>query len=171
VSICSADEQVIARDPGGFVAVGTTFDLTDRFTTENNFHGGEVGFVADFYQDIFTFEVLAKIALGNIQRTTTVSGESIVTPPPLGHTNHDFAVFPEIGLNLKVALTQSTSFTAGYSLLMLNEVARSGEQIDAVINTSQIGWGVLVGEGRPSPLFADSDFWILGVQLGLLIEL
>jgi hypothetical protein len=182
-------EQVIARDPGGFVAFGTIFDLADRFTTENNFHGGELGVVADYYRDIFTLEILAKVALGNIRRRTTISGESTVTPPPLAgpmtmaaggllsqptnigtHTNDDFAVLPEFGVNLRMALTNSATLSVGYTLLMLNGVARTGEQIDPVINSDQIGGGAFMGDARPSPLFADSDFWAQGLQLGIMFE-
>ena len=28
---------------GGILPQGTTFNLTDRFATENEFHGGEIG--------------------------------------------------------------------------------------------------------------------------------
>lgn len=181
-------EQMIARD-GGLAPFGTIFDLTDQFTTESTFHGGDLGFVAEFHHSRASLELLAKVALGGIQRKTTTSGNSTITPPPLlgppltsaggllalptnigTQKQSEFAALPEFGVNLKLAVTDRATLTAGYTLLMLNGVARTGEQIDTTINPTQLSGGALMGSPRPQPLFASSDFWAQGVQFGLVIE-
>lgn len=181
------EEQVIARDPGGLVAVGTTFDLIDEFTTTNNFNGGEIGFNAEFYHDFMTLEILAKIAVGNLRRQTDIFGVTTVTaPPPTNtvtttdgallaqptnsgrHAADGLAFLPELGVNLKVALTNRTTFTLGYTLLALDGVARGGEQIDRSINSNQIGGGTPTG--NPVPLFAESTFCAQAISVGFVIE-
>lgn len=183
------DEQVIARDPGGLVPVGTTFQLTDRFSTENNFHGGEFGLATEFVHEFLSLQFLGKVALGNIRQEIHRSGDTVLTiPPPVNATsttagglltqptnigtrvNNEFAVLPEFGINATVLLTERLTFTTGYSLLLLNHVARSGEQIDTVLNSTQIGGNALVGPARPQPTFADSDFWAQGLQFGFVFE-
>ena len=61
----------------------------------------------------------------------------------------------------------------GYQFLYINNVARPGEQIDRVINTSQgpaftgDPSQTLVGPARPMYLGAQSDFWAQGARVGL----
>lgn len=179
-------EQVIARDPGGLVPVGTTFDLDDDFRTGNQFHGAELGVSTEFYYRLVNLQLVGKLAMGNIRQKTEIRGATTVSvPPPIDTTStssggllsqptnigtrvdNKFAVLPEFGINIAVPLTQRCTFTTGYSLLLLNHVARSGEQIDSVINSTQIGGNPLVGPARPHATHGDSDFWVQGLQFGL----
>lgn len=185
------DEHVVSLDPGGIVGVGTTLDLRDRFDVENDFHGGELGIAAELTHDIFSLQLLGKVALGNMHQVRHISGSTVKYAPPPANTtatspgglltqptnigtfeNNEFAVLPEIGISAAVRLTRNLTLASGYSVLFVNHVARSGEQIDLGINSSQIGGNPLVGPHfRPEPVFADSDFWAQGLHIGLTFEL
>jgi hypothetical protein len=181
------EEQVIVKDPGGLVQIDTTFDLADHFVAENDFHGGELGVGAEFTHQLLTLELLAKVALGGIFQDVSVTGQTTVTDPPpsnavdvreggllalptnIGNrSNREFAVLPEFAANLKLDLTEQLTFTVGYTLILLNHVARSGEQIDTGLNLSQLSLGGLSGAPRPTPLLNDSDFWAQGINLGIV---
>jgi hypothetical protein len=56
---------------------------------------------------------------------------------------------------------------AGYTLIVLNDVLRSGNQIDRVVNTSQIGGQPLEGAALPAPNFDHSTLVLQGINLGL----
>jgi hypothetical protein len=82
-------------------------------------------------------------------------------------------LFPvsEVGLNVGWQLTRHVTLYAGYSFLWVNTVARAGEQIDPVVNTTQFpilsGNGPLVGLARPAFHFDGTDFWAQGLDFGL----
>lgn len=173
---------------GGVVPAGTTIAISDRFLAENDFHGGDLGFVAEFWNAGVSLELLAKVALGNLRRSADIVGSTAADTPPAGgavttnggllalptnsghRSANDFAALPEFGLNLKYEMTRDLSLNVGYSLLMLNDVVRSGELIDRNINTTQLSGGALVGAARPASQFAnETDFWAQGISFGVTI--
>lgn len=180
-------ESLVSTDPAGVVPVGTTFNIDETFTAENDFHGGDLGFVAEFWRSGWSLEVLAKVALGNLHRTGDVVGSTVTDTPPVGGgvttsggllalpTNighrraNDFAALPEFGLNMKFEPRNNVSFNVGYTLLMLTDVTRSGELMDLNVNSTQLLGGALVGSATPAPLFAanQTDFWAQGLNFGL----
>ena len=100
--------------------------------------------------------------------TRTECGGLLALPTNIGnYSESTFGVLPEFGLNTTVALTQNTSFIFGYSLIVLNDVLRTGSQIDRVVNTSQIGGDPLTGSARPAFHFNHSNFVIQGLNFGL----
>jgi hypothetical protein len=180
----SIRENLESIDQGGVVPLGTTTDLLDRFATSNQFHGAEFGFSAFYDMELVTIELLAKVAVGGAFRQAAISGRTTTTvpgDPPLNtaggllalpsnignYSEATFGVLPEFGLNTTVALTQNTSFIFGYTLIVLNDVLRTGSQIDRVVNTSQIGGDPLVGPARPAFHFQHSNFVIQGLNFGL----
>jgi hypothetical protein len=78
---------------------------------------------------------------------------------------------PEVGLNVGYQVTSCVRVYAGYTFLFWNNAARPGEQIDRIVNVSQVpsavGPGGLVGTPRPAVLFKDTEFWAQGVNFGL----
>jgi hypothetical protein len=46
-------------------------------------------------------------------------------------------------------------------------MVRPGDQVDLLVNPTQINSGTLVGAARPQFDFKESDFWLQGVNLGL----
>ncbi len=177
-------EQLTSVELGGVVPLDTQFDLYDRFATQNDFHGAQVGVAAEFWHSLLSLELSAKVALGNIRRQWQTSGETttripgqaatsapgglLSLPTNMGtHADNHFAVLPEFGINGTVLVTRRLSFVCGYSLLMLNHVARTGDQIDRSVNPSQLDGGDLAGPPRPAAKTQGADFWVQGLNLGL----
>jgi hypothetical protein len=177
-------EDLESIDPGGLIPLGTTTDLTDRFKTGNDFHGGELGLAIEFYGEYLSLEFVGKVALGSTFRTATISGQTTTTTPGIApmttaggllalptntgtYSESAFSVLPEFALNVNIPLGPSSSVLFGYNLMFLNDVLRTGSQIDRVINTSQIGGDPLVGAARPRFEPQHSNFMLQGVTMGL----
>ncbi len=182
-------EHLNVTDPAGAVAVGTTFDILDSFSTENDFHGGELGLSAVFERDRWSLDVLTKIALGNMHQNVNIEGANVIAVPnqtPVvgaggflaldsnmgGYNRNAFALLPELNMNLRYCYSERLSLQVGYSLLWITNVMRSGDQIDTAVNVSQLpdNGNSLIGEARPAPLLIDSTMWVQGVNLGVVWE-
>lgn len=158
------------------------FVFSDLFDVDNQYHAGTAGFALETYRDCWTFSALGKVAIGNMRQTVDVSGFNSVTaggtvttpgglltqPTNIGTYERDVVVWaPEVNLKMSCALTQRVSVSVGYSFLYFTRVAFAGDQIDPVVNATQLNGGALVGTGRPGFNFVDTDFWIQTVDLGL----
>jgi hypothetical protein len=180
-------ENLVVTETGGLIANGTRIQLVDEFSADNSFHGGELGLSAEFCRNYVSVELLAKVALGGITRKTTIRGGTRVNVPGGGtsesiggllalptnigtYNESSFAALPEFGANVRVRLTKCTQLTAGYTLLLLNDVARTGAAIDRAINPGFIPGGTLVvPTQRPAFLENKNDFWVQGISVGLVI--
>jgi hypothetical protein len=179
----SVHEQLTSTDPGGLIPLGTAFDVVDRFGAENNFHGGELGVAAEFMRDMFSLELLAKVAFGNLHSESTIQGNSTVTLPGLpptvtsggllalpsnigSYSRDRLAFLPEFGINGTILISPRMAFICGYTLILLNDVVRTGDLIDTSVNTSQLGGRPLAGAARPTFTGGNSDLWVQGVNLG-----
>ncbi len=182
-------ESIVSIDPGGLVPVGTTFDVLDVFGVENDFHGGEIGLDTLFRRGCWDFNVLTKLAIGNMHQTALIDGLTIIDMPysdptvgaagvlavqsNRGTTSWDeFALIPELNLGVRYHFSERLSLALGYSLLWITDVARTGQQIDRVINTTQwpVNGGVPIGPARPEVLNGHSDMWVQGLNLGVVFE-
>ena len=164
---------------------GTTFDLVDDFDMRNTFHGGQLGIVFACQRDgCWTWEAMAKVALGNTKSRASVFGQTTTTTAGGGATTtqagllaqstnvgtfeqSSFSTVTELDITAHRKLDCGISLSIGYSILYWSEVARAGDQIDLGINTSQIPPGMLTGSPRPAFPFDQTDFWALGLRLGV----
>ena len=55
---------------------GTTIDIEDYFRTQNEFHGAELGVVAQFYRGPWSLELLGKLGIGNNNQVVTINGHT-----------------------------------------------------------------------------------------------
>lgn len=174
--------------PGG-PTPGVNFVVGDRFSTKNEFYGGQVGLRREWAWRRWTLDVTGKVALGTTHQEVDISGFTTITPPggpsrtfaggllaqPTNIGTYDrnvFSVVPEVGVNLGYQVTQHMKLLVGYNFLYWTHVARPGDQIDLGVNTTQVprfngGPGTLVGPARPAFTFRDGDFWAQGVNFGL----
>lgn len=182
LSIVSTEVQTGGVTNGTFIA-------TDNFSTRNQFIGGQVGVKAQQQFGQFDGSVLAKVALGDNYQTVSINGNSSVTGfgLPQGITpggiftqstnigqqsRNQFAVVPEVQLQLGYRVTSALRIFVGYDFLYINNVVRSGNQIDTSLNFSGSGpiSGVtpatLVGAARPAPQINGSDFFAQGAKVG-----
>ena len=172
----------------GGVLAQTQFDSNDNFATKNEFHGGEFGIKGQIHRGRFSAGFMTKVALGSIRQIMEINGSNSVTtlpgtpqavtvtnvgglltqPSNIGRfTNDEFAVMPEASLSLNFDITCNWRATLGYNFMYLDTVMRSGSAIDTRLNPTQINGGTLVGEPLPAPTFADSSYWLHGINAGL----
>ena len=166
----------------------STIQVTDRFETRNNFYGGQVGVRGEWYSGGWFTNATGAIALGDTHQQVRIDGSTVFTssggtsvtqpggllalPTNMGTYSRDkFTVVPQVGLNVGRQLTSNLRVYVGYTLIYWSSVVRPGDQVDPVINTTQLptptGPGVLVGPARPAFAFHDTDFWAQGVNIGM----
>ena len=177
-------EFLVSTDPEGEEEVGTAFDLFDDFRTWNEFHGADLGLQLWTRVHGWTLEVLGKVALGAVVRTVTIDGETYEIPPDgdpsltvggllalptnIGHHHSSqFSVLPELTVRLRRPISRFFTFTCGYTVLLVPNVMRTGDQVDLALNPTQIGGGTLVGAARPAVPLKDTTVWVHGFTVGL----
>ncbi len=178
-------EHLTSTDTSGLVQVGTTFDVTDQFSTRSVFHGVELGFLGQVQSDRWTIAAAVDVAVGNVNQEVTTSGTTTITTPagmaatqPFGilavdsnsgssDTNR-FGLLSRASLDLGYQLTQRTQLKVGYNVLQLNSVARAGDHIDTVVNGTQFDPNTpLSGPSRPSTRSVDRSLLLHGLQIGI----
>ena len=172
---------------GGLLPQGTTFNLTDRFATENEFHGGEIGLKGKMARGSWSLDGLIKTSLGSQRQQVAISGTSEVNFPPgpplpfpggflaqgtnSGVFERDrFILIPEATLNLTYHHTPCLSFHAGYNIIWMTEAVTSGDQIDLNLNLTQQFGGPLVGPAAPLFPFRERDYWLQGLNFGVNLD-
>jgi len=181
-------EDLTASDPNSNAApFGTQITVIDRFRTTNDFHGGQVGVSGDYYNGRWILGFRGQMALGVTRQELQIDGSTQIVVPGGGssiapggllaqasnigsYNRNVFSVVPEVGVRLGYALTPNLRVFAGYNAMWWGNVLRAGDQIDTVVNPTQIpvgrGPGTLVGPARPAVLFQDSSFFAHGITLG-----
>jgi len=161
---------------------GTLVSTSDSFRTQNEFHGAQVGFLAEAYRGNWSVELLGKIALGDMRQAVAINGSSTVTtaggapvtgsggifalPTNIGSDErHRMAFVPEVNLNLIYNINPCWRVMGGYSFVYWSNVVLAGNQIDPALNFSQVG-GPIQGPAFPRTTFARTDYWAQGLSLG-----
>jgi hypothetical protein len=86
----------------------------------------------------------------------------------IGNFEEDtFSAMPELGLRVNYEISDRWRATVGYSLIYWSQVARAGEQIDSMLNLSQLPPGPLTGAPLPAFRFVTNDFWAQGLDVGV----
>jgi hypothetical protein len=153
--------------------------VNDWFRTQNEFHGGSLGFLAKAYRGAFTIETLGKLAVGNMREAVIIQGSQNVggivnqgglfaQPSNIGNFQHNHIAFiPEVNVNLVYNVTPSLRLITGYSFIYWSRVLLAGNQIDPNINITQIPGPPPVGSpAQPAATFARTDFWVQGISFG-----
>jgi len=167
---------------GTAAPTGTSFSVLDSFMTRNNYNGGQLGLNAQYSRGRWTVDLLAKVALGSVSQTVTINGTTTATPPGgtavtnrggilalnsnIGqYTRNQFGVLPEFGVNLRYQISPLWRFNVGYTIMVLTNVVRPGDQISTNVDPNQFPPGI--SGNFPAFAFHDSDLWVQGVNLGL----
>jgi hypothetical protein len=183
-------ENLTATDPNNpQVPYGTTFCVTDKFKSDNTFNGGQFGFAAErkFCGGRLTLGGRSLFAFGNNESTVTINGSTVVTVPgqqPQYYNGGLLAQGTNIGCYrcnefgfvyqgdtvIGYQLTDCVKLFAAYDYLWWTGVTRAGEQIDLVVNSSQIPPGQLQGQPRPGFVRHDNDYWVQGISFGVELK-
>jgi hypothetical protein len=171
------------------------WETTDKFETTNNFYGAQFGARARYDADQWFASGTLKVGLGAMVQdvdingwlvtndftqfgpTQTFPGGYFALPSNIGgYSRTEFAVVPELRLDVGYRFTPSASVYVGYSLLYASNVARPGNQVNRNINTTQSSsWTEEVvlephGPAQPSFSFNSSSFWAQGINIGLSVR-
>ncbi len=161
-----------------------TLDSFDKFSTRNQFWGGQVGLRWGYVGQRLIANVTGKIGFGAMDERVSINGGTTFTnsggtaslvggvlaqSTNIGTYSRTRTAFvPEAVVNLGYRVTPWATVTVGYNFLYATEVVRPGNQIDTVVNPSNIlSSGT---SGRPSFLFKGEDFWVQGINFGLTLQ-
>ena len=162
-----------------------TFQLLDRFQTENQFHGADLGMSLQTRRGPWTLEGLVKVGIGNNRGTVRIDGATDITQggitdrhsggllaqrTNIGNRSQDqFAMLPELGATVGLNLNSNWRITCGYTLLYWSRVLRAGDQIDLDLNPNLLPpeANPFTGPLRPRFEYHYTDFWAQGLNLGL----
>ena len=165
---------------------GTTIQAEDDFGVNNQFHGVDLGLRPRFVWDSLTLDLLAKVSIGDMYQEASVIGAQVITVPgttalqrpggvlALGTNNGSYrsnvlAVIPEFGATLGWRITSNVQIRLGYSVLMLNQVARVGDEVNTTVNSNRFPGLNPPGGGINEPAFSfnRNNTWINGATLGI----
>ena len=175
----------INPDNSNFVAVGTTINASDRFSSSNTFNGFDTGFAGEYNTGKFSFQSAFRIALGMTQSNVKVNGYTTTIVPGadsissvgglyalssnIGDVgNKAVSIIPQVNTRAGYMITDSIKASLGYNLLVWTGVVRSANMIDTTINPNLIpNSSTTGGPARPSVSMAQSAIWAQGLTFSL----
>lgn len=171
------------------------WDTRDAFDAKNDFFGAQIGARARYDQGDWFADGAVKLGLGLMKQQIDIDGSLLTNdftnygvvqsfpggyfalPSNIGsHSQDEFALVPEIQLNVGYRLTPTATLFAGYSFLYMNNVLRPGNQINRNINPTQSVSYVgepsvsMSGAAQPQPTLNSSSYWAQGLSIGLSVE-
>jgi hypothetical protein len=178
--------------PGILAGTGSSFTLTDNFSTRNQFIGGQMGMNFGWRYGIWSVDVESKVALGPVHQAISIMGGSVVniagdgtasypggllalSGTNIGHTSTNwFTIVPEVGMTLGLQVTKNIRAQVGGTFLYINNVLRPASQVNNHVDPSFVpaagGRGVIGGMHQPQPLMREDDFWAAGANAGITIQ-
>ena len=161
---------------------GSVITTADTFGTKNQFHGGHLGLLNEVSKGRFTFSAMGKVALGNVNQSSTISGQYSEVAPGGASSNqarglfaqstnigtisrNQFTFLPEAGAKMKYQLGRA-QLGIGYTLLVFPSVAMAGDQIDRNVDIANIG-GTM---NAPAARLVTDTFFLHGLDLGVTFK-
>lgn len=174
-------KRILGSDSG--LAIGTLIDRSDSFEATNRFNGAAFGVRSETSWGRWSLASMLKLGVGNTSSTVTASGLTrttgalpgiqngglLVQSTNAGERNYDeFAVAPELRLMLSRQMPYGWNVSVGYHFLYLSRVLRAGEQIDPLINLTQLSPGGLQGFASPRPQVYYNDLTANAITFGVM---
>lgn len=167
----------IVRETGLFRS-GNRFD---RFRSESEFHGGELGLVGRWQKGYWSLELVGKGAIGASRRNILINGAStlvdvdgnvtayeagvLAQPSNIGNYNDDeFAFTSELGVSLQYDLTCQLRASVGYTFLYWSDVSRALDHVSLTIDPDLIP--PPGGTATNTFEWVTDDFWAQGLTAG-----
>lgn len=184
------DFRRVVTGTGG-LAIGTTLAEMDSFSVNNDFHGAALGVRSQTCFGGWSLSSMLKLGLGVTTSNLTISGNTTTTVPLAGGATDvstrnsgllvqdsnsgsqsfdEFAIAPELGFTLSRKMNHDWSVSAGYHLMYISRVMRAGEQIDPLLNLSQLDVAGLDGTARPARSDFYNDLTAQAITIGLMRE-
>jgi hypothetical protein len=171
--------QSTVTEVGGNIPLGTVTTIRDQFDARNEFHGGILGLMWERDCGCWTTNVLARMAIGNMHETMIINGSTRFAVPgetPVetsgglftGDSNiglvsrNEFTAVTEVGFTLGYRWGPCTRINVGYTFIYWNDVISASGAINPNIDPE---------EGtQPTFTFRHSDYWVQGINLGIVRE-
>jgi hypothetical protein len=137
---------------------------------------------------MWTLNTTAKFGVGNMHQMLQIQGTTSFVNPQTGNSgaaygglyanssnigkydNDEFAVIPDISVNVGINLTKQVSAYVGYTVIYVNRVARPGDQLNPVIDSTTVPFSPNYGNLGSVPvtarLFNQNEFWLHGINFG-----
>lgn len=182
-------ENLMTPVGAGVGLAGVGFALRDEFGAKNQMYVQQWGLKWRWmFAECWSLDVAAKCGIGVNHQVVSIDGSTITTvpgaapvttaggllaqPTNIGRRTQDkFVAIPEVGITLGWQIAPRWRLLLGYNVLYANNVVRPGDQIDRVVNPTQLTGsptgGVLMGPARPTFAFRTTDFWAQGATVGL----
>ncbi len=168
-------DNLLISESATLVGVGTN-NLSDHFSTRNDFHGAEFGVQWDLpISCCWTFEMLSKLAFGRTRSIVEIDGRQ-TSDPSQGllaldsnsgtHSRNSFSGIAEIDLSVRRRFRCGIEASFGYTLMYWGSVMRAGDQIDLDIDPRQIPPDPQSAVYPRLPM-STTDFWAQGLHCGL----
>jgi len=180
------------------VPSGSQVTISDHFRTRNQFHGFNTGLRGEIRRGMFTFGASGKLAVGHMRQSLEINGFTDIAPgaaspvavirPVTGRTfgglyanasnigrinNDEFAVIPEVNLNLGLAVTRNMSLHVGYNVIYIDKVIRPSSELPLTVNTGTVPFSPNFGTARPraqQTFFNQDEFWLMGLNTGFTLR-
>lgn len=176
-------EDLTALEDNQDVEPGSHIQIFDSFAVRNEFHGFDLGVVAEARRGPRSVELVAKVALGKIYRIIDIDGGTLTTVPGGGQTaneggllalasnigryhSDEFSVLPEVGINFGWQVRENLYLRFGYTALWLINAVRAAEQVDVAVNPGLLPPVTNANPPRPAFALRESDLWVQGISLG-----
>lgn len=161
--------------------VGTVQAVTDSFSADNEFHGGQIGVAMHYEENCWTFNGLLKTGFGSLRRTANLSGHTTTTVGTDVDTSSEgflvqstnsgkrtdstFGWVPELDLSLGWHRFPRFDVTAGYHVIAMTDALRVFDTVDPdlAINSATNP----TGQQRPSVVVDYGTFFVHGIHFGL----
>lgn len=189
--------ESFARVPNSDLTIGIPAQsgmVTDRFRTENHFHGGQIGLTGSIQRGRWSLDGRSSIAFGTVFQSAEISGAQMLTFPDgsvqmaqggllavpganIGRWTQDrFAVVPEVSANIGYQVTNRLKVFVGYNFMYLSSAVRPGDVIDQSLDAARVpnllppGAGTPVVPVRPMPVMNTSGYFVQGINFGLVYK-
>lgn len=169
-----------------------TYQTKDKFSTENNFYGGQLGLVWEGNCGGLTMTAKCKVALGMMCEKLTIHGHLLTNdyddfsailaysggyfalPTNIGkHRQTKFAAIPELTFDFGYRLLDCMQLKLGYTVMYVSQVLWAGKQLDRHINPTQATTytnalpPLLVGQPSPKARLKTESLWVQGLNAGV----
>jgi len=164
---------------------GTNTVLQDRFKTNNQFYGGQVGVLGEIRSGRWSLDMKAKLGLGSTSQVVDVAGFQVTRTAgaitgflPNGlyasgtnigrFTHNSFSVVPEVGLSVGYQVTEPDPRLRRLRLPLLDQRGSARLANQPVRQPVPHLRGLAFGPVNPTfPGFKTNDFWAQGIKVGV----
>lgn len=178
----AAQEILIPTD--GIYVAGTRLELNDRITSENEFHGLELGLNHMHQRGKWMLDIATLFAVGEVQRSVTLDGSTRVTVPGFQDTtlpggfylgpndvgryqDRDYAVIPQVRTSLSFCMGCNWRLGVGYNFMYLSSMFRPDSYLNTSFDGSRLARAPVIGVVGNSPATPKRDLFLHGANVNL----